>query len=65
MGVPVYAKVVIAAGCPEDVQVGRLRRGISTVRGVWLAPLQRRLQQAKLCRLLLEIYNFCHRIRMR
>jgi len=42
-----------------------LRCGISTVRGVWLAPLQRRFQQATVCRLLLEIYNCCHCIRMR
>src|SRR5260370_8003620 len=55
------ASFVIAAGCPGDVQMGRLRRGISTVRGVWLAQLLRRFQQTKLCRLLLEICNRSHR----
>jgi hypothetical protein len=49
----------------RDVQMGRLRRGISSLRGVLPAPIWRRFRQATPRGLLREICNWCRCIRRR
>jgi hypothetical protein len=58
-----YPQVVIAVGCPDDVQMGRLRRGMSSLRGISLTVPWRRFRHERPRTLLREIYNCCRCIR--